>query len=131
MTDIQIGQVVKGFYKTGVYVGEVTAVKPSTYLVQVKAVLTHPTQGDLHHPKEADVPFFQERRALAYREQTNIPHHMVKPYDGDIPDYEESLKEAVDKLKQALRADDSKWAEKSRACLSSLEKDYFPEDVRR
>lgn len=57
MTDIQIGQVVKGFYKTGVYVGEVTAVKPSTYLVQVKAVLTHPTQGDLHHPKEADVPF--------------------------------------------------------------------------
>lgn len=45
MTDIQIGQVVKGFYKTGVYVGEVTAVKPSTYLVQVKAVLTHPTQG--------------------------------------------------------------------------------------
>lgn len=57
MTDIQIGQVVKGFYKTGVYVGEVTAVKPSAYLVQVKAVLTHPTQGDLHHPKEADVPF--------------------------------------------------------------------------
>ncbi len=55
---------------------------------------------------------------------------MVKPYDGDIPDYEESLKEAVDKLKQALHADDSKWAEKSRACLSSLEKDYFPEDVR-
>lgn len=60
MTDIQIGQIVKGFYKTGVYIGEVTAVKPSTYLVQVKSVLTHPTQGDLHHPKEADVPFFRK-----------------------------------------------------------------------
>ncbi|MCM3061141.1 kinase-associated lipoprotein B [Bacillus altitudinis] len=130
MTDIQIGQIVKGFYKTGVYIGEVTAVKPSTYLVQVKAVLTHPTQGDLHHPKEADVPFFQERRALAFREQTNIPHHMVKPYDGDIPDYQVSLKDAVDKLKKGLSAGDSKWAEKSRACLSSLEKDYFPEDAR-
>ncbi|VXC07598.1 factor required for KinB signal transduction and activation of the phosphorelay to sporulation [Bacillus altitudinis] len=126
MTDIQIGQIVKGFYKTGVYIGEVTAVKPSTYLVQVKAVLTHPTQGDLHHPKEADVPL----RALAFREQTNIPHHMVKPYDGDIPDYQVSLKDAVDKLKKGLSADDSKWAEKSRACLSSLEKDYFPEDAR-
>lgn len=67
---------------------------------------------------------------MAYREQTNIPHHMVKPYDGDIPDYQVSLKEAVEKLKQALHADDSKWAEKSRACLSSLEKDYFPEDAR-
>ncbi|PCK20211.1 kinase [Bacillus pumilus] len=130
MTNIQIGQIVKGFYKTGVYIGEVTAVKPSTYLVQVKAVLTHPTQGDLHHPKEAEVPFFQERRALAYREQTNIPHHMVKRYDGDIPDYQMSLREAVDKLKKTLSTDDSKWAEKSRVCLSSLEKDYFPEDGR-
>lgn len=130
MTDIHIGQIVKGFYKTGVYIGEVTAVKPTTYLVQVKAVLTHPTQGDLHHPKQAEVPFFQERRALAYREQTNIPHHMVKPYDGEILDYQMSLKEAVNKLKKALSADDSKWAEKSRACLSSLENDYFPEDAR-
>lgn len=60
----------------------------------------------------------------------NIPHHMVKPYDGDIPDYQVSLKDAVDKLKKGLSADDSKWAEKSRACLSSLEKDYFPEDAR-
>ncbi|WP_353854704.1 kinase-associated lipoprotein B [Bacillus sp. Bos-x628] len=130
MTDIQIGQIVKGFYKTGVYIGEVTAVKQSTFLVQVKAVLTHPTQGDLHHPKQAEVPFFQERRALAFREQTNIPHHMVKPYNGEIPDYQVSLKEAVEKLKKSLNADDSEWAKKSRACLSSLEKDYFPEDAR-
>ena len=50
---------------------------------------------------------------------------MVKPYDGDIPDYQVSLKDAVDKLKKGLSADDSKWAEKSRACLSSLEKIIF------
>ncbi|MFS0655599.1 kinase-associated lipoprotein B [Bacillus sp. 179-C3.3 HS] len=130
MTDIQIGQIVKGFYKTGAYIGEVTAVKQAAYLVQVKAVLTHPTQGDLHHPKQADVPFFQERRALAFNEQTNIPHHMVKPYDGEVPDYKASLKQAINKLKEALHSDDSEWADKSRACLASLEKDYFPEDAR-
>ncbi|MGE6629885.1 kinase-associated lipoprotein B [Bacillus sp. NPDC077027] len=130
MTEVHIGQIVKGFYKTGVYIGEVTAIKQEAYLVQVKAVITHPTQGDLHHPKQIDVPLFQERRALAFREQTNIPHHMVKTYDGEVPDYHVSLRQAVNKLKAVLSSDDSEWAKKSFVCLTSLEKDYFPEDAR-
>lgn len=79
MNTFEIGTIVKGFYKTGAYIGEVTDVRPNHYLVKIKAVLTHPAQGDLHHPKQADVPFFHERRALAFGEQTNIPHQMVKP----------------------------------------------------
>ena len=69
-----------------------------SYVVKVLAVLKHPVQGDLHNVKQADVPFFHERRALAFREQTNIPEQMVKKYEGEIPDYTDSLKLAL-KLK--------------------------------
>lgn len=123
VNQFQIGDKVKGFYKTGVYIGEITDIKPMHYLVKILAVLTHPKQGDLHHPKDADVPFFHERKALAYREQTNIPHHMVKPFDGPVPDYEESLRDA---LKRELLQDAPDYAAKSLECAAGLEKEYFP-----
>ncbi|MBY8911187.1 kinase-associated lipoprotein B [Bacillus sp. YC2] len=125
MHSFEIGTIVKGFYKTGAYIGEVTDVRPNHYLVKIKAVLTHPAQGDLHHPKQADVPFFHERRALAFGEQTNIPHQMVKPFDGEVPDYTVSLKEAAARLKDQLTKDDSEWAKRSLANLAALENEYF------
>lgn len=64
MNTFEIGTIVKGFYKTGAYIGEVTDVRPNHYLVKIKAVLTHPAQGDLHHPKQADVPFFMKEERL-------------------------------------------------------------------
>ncbi|MCD2456708.1 kinase-associated lipoprotein KapB, partial [Staphylococcus aureus] len=42
MSTFETGSIVKGFYKTGVYIGEITACRPQHYLVKVKAVLTHP-----------------------------------------------------------------------------------------
>lgn len=108
-TSIQIGSIVRANKKTGTYIGEVTAIK----------------EGDLHHPKQADVPFFHERKALSYREQTPVPKNMVKLYDGEVPDYKESLKAAYDKLKSELEADDSLFAEKSLRCLEELAKEYF------
>ncbi|MFP3858797.1 kinase-associated lipoprotein B [Bacillus amyloliquefaciens] len=125
MNTFEIGTIVKGFYKTGAYIGEVTDVRPNHYLVKIKAVLTHPAQGDLHHPKQADVPFFHERRALAFGEQTNIPHQMVKPFDGEVPDYTVSLQAASARLKDQLTADGSEWAERSLDNLAALERDYF------
>lgn len=104
-----------------------TDVRPKHYLVKIKAVLTHPAQGDLHHPKQADVPFFHERRALAYGEQTNIPHQMVKPFEGEVPDYTASLQAAAARLKDQLTADGSEWAKRSLASLAVLERDYFKE----
>ncbi|MCP8969809.1 kinase-associated lipoprotein B [Ectobacillus ponti] len=124
MEELQIGSTVTGIYKTGKYIGEVTAVRPEHYLVKVLAVLKHPTQGDLHHVKEADVPFFQERRALAFREQTNVPKQMVKPYDGEVPDYKESLRTALHKQMQDLTENGTPWAERSLQCLRALEQDY-------
>ncbi|MED4305547.1 kinase-associated lipoprotein B [Bacillus licheniformis] len=121
----QVGDRVKGFYKTGVYIGEITDVKPMHYLVKILAVLTHPKQGDLHHPNRADVPFFHERKALAYGEQTNISHRMVKPFDEAVPDYADSLRSALSRLKTDLQNDSSEYAAKSLELIHGLEKEYF------
>ncbi|WP_338788589.1 kinase-associated lipoprotein B [Metabacillus sp. FJAT-53654] len=125
MEDKKIGEIVTGLYKTGKYIGEITDIREMHYLVKVKAVLKHPQQGDLHNPKQADVQFFHERRALAFNEQTNIPKQMVKPFADPIPDYKESLKQALDTLKDELLQLDTSWAQKSLKLLSTLEADYF------
>ncbi|AZU63807.1 kinase-associated lipoprotein B [Neobacillus mesonae] len=125
MAEVQIGSIVTGIYKTGKYIGEITDIRPQHYLVRVLGVLKHPMQGDLHSPKNADVLIFHERRALAFREQANIPKQMVKPYEGEVPNYLDSLKEAVDKAKEELVENTSEWAEKSLQMYQSLEKDYF------
>ena len=123
--NFKIGDIVTGIYKTGKYIGEITDIRPHHYLVRIKSVLKHPQQGDLHHPKQVDVPIFHERRALAFNEQTNIPKHMVRAYDGEIIDYQTSLRNAVETMKVELREDSSEWAKKSMENLLMLENDYF------
>ncbi|WP_045517945.1 kinase-associated lipoprotein B [Neobacillus niacini] len=125
MSELQIGEIVTGIYKTGKYIGEITEVRPQHYLVRVLAVVKHPMQGDLHNPKEADVLIFHERKALSYREQANIPKQMVKPFKEEVPDYLESLRLAVEKMKNELTENASKWAEMSLNSIASLEKDYY------
>lgn len=125
MNDFRIGDKVTAFYKTGKYIGEITDIRPEHYLVRVLAVEKHPMQGDIHSPKDVDVPFFHERRALAFREQANIPKKMAKPYEGDMPNYLDSLKVAVEKIKAELKNDDSLWAKRSLENIEALEKDYF------
>lgn len=121
----QIGQIVTGIYKTGKYIGEVTAIKPQHITIRVKAVLKHPLQGDLHAPRQSDVLFFHERRALALNEQTNIPKTQVKPYEEDVPDYYDSLKKVVADQIEELEKTDSDWAKQSLQIYKILEKDYF------
>ncbi|MEH7382779.1 kinase-associated lipoprotein B [Bacillus sp. JJ1533] len=123
--EYKIGDIVTGIYKTGKYIGEVTAIKPEHYLVKVKAVLKHPMQGDIHSPKDPNVPFFQERRALAFNEQTNVPKKMVRAFSGDVPDYKDSLRVAVDKTMNELEAEGTEWAMRSMENMKVLEMDYF------
>ncbi|MBY0124292.1 kinase-associated lipoprotein B [Bacillus sp. S/N-304-OC-R1] len=125
MADLQIGNKVTAIYKTGKYIGEITDIRAQHYLVRVLAVIKHPMQGDLHNPKDANVQMFHERRALAYREQTNVPKQMVKLFDGNIPEYTASLREALDKMMQELKEDGSPWAELSLKNAEVLEMDYF------
>lgn len=125
MAELNVGDTVTAIYKTGKYIGEITERRPQHYLVRVLAVLKHPMQGDLHNPKDAEVGFFHERKALSHREQANIPEKMVKPFDEVIPDYLDSLKEAIRKLRSELESDQSPWALHSLKNIESLEKDYF------
>ena len=97
VAEVKIGDIVTAINKTGKYIGEVTEDRNNAYLVRILAVLKHPMQGDLHNPKQTDVAMFHQRRALAYREQTNVPKNMVKPYEGEIPDYQSSSKRLYQK----------------------------------
>lgn len=126
MEEKKIGDVVTGIYKTGKYIGVITDIRQMHYLVQVKAVIKHPQQGDLHNPKQVDVQMFHERRALAFNEQTNVPKQMVKSFDGDVPDYHQSLQKAVTAMKQDLEEMNTEWAKQSLNRLLVLEKEYFP-----
>jgi kinase-associated protein B len=123
--EFKVGEIVTCHYKTGKYIGEITSIKPQFYLVKVRSVLNHPTQGDLHNPKSVDVPLFHERRALAHREQANISKNQVKAYDGEIPAYNDSLKKALEAELSKLAEDNSEWAKKSIHNLETLKADYF------
>jgi kinase-associated protein B len=111
-------------YKTGQYIGEAEDERNQMILIKVLAVITHPWQGDLHHPKKADVPFFQERRALSEGERAWMPAHTIKEYDGILPLYKDSLKKALYDYIEKLKEENSEWAKRSLQCLYQLEKDY-------
>ncbi|WP_071460534.1 kinase-associated lipoprotein B [Bacillus massilinigeriensis] len=125
MSSFNIGDTVTAIYKTGKYIGEVTDIRPEHYLVRVLAVLKHPMQGDLHHPKQTGVGFFHERKALSFREQANIPRTMVRHFEECIPNYQDSLHEALSKMKTELENDSSDWARKSLQSIETLQKEYF------
>ncbi|MDQ0340476.1 kinase-associated protein B [Caldalkalibacillus uzonensis] len=125
-TNMKTGAIVKAVYKTGVYIGEITELKPDRgkAVVKVLAVLKHPAQGDLHQPLQADVPLFHQRRALAYKEQANIPLSHLSPYDGEIPDYTASLHAALDTEIEVLQQQNSPWAEQAIKHLQQLKEEY-------
>jgi kinase-associated protein B len=50
---------------------------------------------------------------------------MVKRYEQEIPNYIDSLSNAVENMKQELEETPSPWADKCLEIIESLEKDYF------
>ncbi|MBM7840228.1 kinase-associated protein B [Alkalihalobacillus xiaoxiensis] len=119
-------EIVRAKYKTGRYIGKLIEMKEeeNRALFQVLAVETHPQQGDLHQPKQIDVPLFHQRKALAYLEKTWVPSSTVKPYNGDLPDYKQSLELALNAAKDKVRNDHSQWGQASLQLLDELEHEY-------
>ncbi|WP_029191409.1 kinase-associated lipoprotein B [Paenibacillus elgii] len=118
------GTMVRASYKTGDYIGEVVELSPTGKVaVKIAAVVKHPTQGDLHNPMDPDVAFFHQRRALAYQEIALMPPNTVRPHHGTVPDYRESLRQALvqerEQLKRTVR-----WAERCLEELDRLEGEY-------
>lgn len=116
-------EIVKVGNKTGEYVGEVVDRDERRVLVSILAVLKHPTQGDLHHPYDPDVPIFHERRALSYTEKVWIPAQAAEPYRGEPPAYGESLRRAL--AEETERIDRlNRWSARCLEQLGTLRKDY-------
>lgn len=127
-------------YKTGTYIAKIVETSPPRTLVEIAAVVEHPLQGDLHHPFEPDVPLFHERRAAANREKVWVPSAFVERYEGEVPEYDESLRRAWGELARSTarmietsedprtgmrRPGIAEWAEKAMAHLRQLHKDYW------
>lgn len=125
MRDAYIGQRVSANYKSGKYIGEVVEDRGKNYLVKVLAVKKHPIQGDLHNPGETENVFFHQRKALSYQEKMNVPKSAVQPYEGELPDYKDSLRETLKELERELEKSDTEFNRKARENLADLEKWYF------
>lgn len=120
------GDVVIAKYKTGEYIGRFVQYRNETYgIVEILAVRRHPTQGDLHHPNEVNVPLFHQRRALSHHEKAVVNLNAIQPYDGDIPEYKTSLKTALEEKVDKLKDRNDPWAEEARRQMADLEKEYF------
>lgn len=128
MTNISLnpGDLVTAAYKSGEYIGELVELYlPRVAVVKILAVRKHPEQGDLHHPGQSNVPLFHQRRALSYQEKASVPIAMVHPYDGDVPEYEGSLRKALEEEIAKLQNDSSEWAKRSLRELETLRSEYF------
>ncbi len=120
------GDLVIATYKTGEYVCRYIEERHErNAVVEVLAVRRHPTQGDLHSPNQVDVPLFHQRKALAFHEKAVVHQVGLVPFEGRLPDYYDSLKEALDAIYEKLKTRDTEWAEQSIQQLQDLEKDYF------
>jgi Kinase associated protein B. len=117
------GALAKADVRSGQYIGEIIEVNGPRAVFKVLAVLKHPEQGDLHHPYNPDVAMFHERRALSYTEKTNVPLRDLKPFDGDVPDYNVSLQEAVAAQIAALDRL-MRWSARGLELLKELRKEY-------
>jgi kinase-associated protein B len=123
-TTLQMGDRVIASYKSGEYVGEIVELRNGgKAAVQVLAVVKHPDQGDLHHPMNPDVPFFHQRKALAYREIALMLRASIRKYEGPIPDYKLSLLQSIDREMAGLDQT-RRWIDKSLQELAALRTEY-------
>jgi len=117
------GDLVEAEVRTGLYIGEIVQLHRPRAVVKVLAVLKHPNQGDLHQPYNPDVAMFHERRALSYTEKTTVLIRDLKAYSGIVPDYRQSLQQAVDAEIAGLDRL-HRWTAKGLEILKELKKEY-------
>ncbi|HSU79893.1 MAG TPA: sporulation phosphorelay system protein KapB [Candidatus Angelobacter sp.] len=122
----QKGDLVIATYKTGEYVCRYIEERHArNAVVEVLAVRRHPTQGDLHSPNQVEVPLFHQRKALAFHEKAVVHISGLIPYEGELLDYEASLRQAFDEKMAKLALRENEWADRSIQELKDLERYYF------
>lgn len=125
MSKVSIGDKVKAHYRSGTYIGKVIEDRGEQFLIEVYAVLKHPLQGDLHNMNQTEDVFFHERKALAHHEKMNVKKPAVHPYPSPVPDYKESLKQAIETYKDKLQAKDTEYNRLALKTLNRLEADVY------
>lgn len=125
MTTIQLKDLVEAHYNSGIYVGKFIEDRRNFKLIEVLAVLQHPQQGDLHKPGQVEGVAFFDRKALAYKELVNVQRRKVKPYFGDIPNYDQSLHKAYFELVETLSKENTLFNKVSLQRLADLKKHYY------
>lgn len=113
-------------YKSGRYIAEFVekSMSSSRAVVKISAVLEHPEQGDLHHPYQADVPLFHQRKASAYLEHVLVPQSSLELFQGTIPEYGASLLDAFQKKWNELAHREDAWSIKAKEQLSRIRTEY-------
>ena len=124
--DLKPNDLVKVRSKTGEYIAKfIEQRNEQSAVVETLAVLKHPTQGDLHNPNQADVPLFHQRKAHAFHEKVLVNMSSMSPYEGEVPDYTTSLRQAITEKMEPLQDREDLWAKKSYEHLEELYKEYF------
>lgn len=125
MNVFKIGDHVRAHYKSGTYIGKIIEDRGERYLIEVLAVQKHPLQGDIHNPHQVEGVFFHERKALAFHEKMNVKKPAVHRYDEPIPAYGESLKKAVEVVKEKLANEQTEYHKKALENIERLEAHYY------
>ncbi|WP_042142996.1 sporulation phosphorelay system protein KapB [Paucisalibacillus sp. EB02] len=125
MSELSIGDIVQAPNKSGIYIGELIEDRQDKYLVKVLAVLKHPMQGDLHHPKQVENVVFHERKALAHFEKVNVLKSVVNYYSEAVPEYGESLKSAVANYRKQLEYKATPYNQEALKALKIVEESYY------
>lgn len=125
MSSLQIGDMVETSYNSGKYIGKIIDDKRNFWLVEILAVLKHPTQGDLHNRGKVEGVAFHERKALAFREKTNARKRDTVKFEGELIDYATSLKNAVEEMKADLQVEDTAFNKLSLEKIADLEKHFY------
>lgn len=127
MSEVMAGDQVRAHYNSGVYIGKLIEDRGNRYLVEVHAVEKHPRQGDLHHPGKAEGEgvLFHERKALAFREKMNAAKSAVFPFEGETPNYNASLQQAVVDAKEKLLEKETVVNKKALERIKGLEQHFY------
>lgn len=130
MDKVKIGEIVRAHYRSGTYIGKVIEDRGDRFLIEVLAVYKHPLQGDLHNMNATKNVFFHERKALAFHEKMNVKKPAVHPYDGEIPEYKDSLKQALEIYKNKLEENDSEYNQLALKTLHRLEEEVYSKIIK-
>lgn len=125
MNEVQIGENVLAEYNSGTYIGKAIEDRGNFILVEVLAVVEHPTQGDLHKPGQVEGAVFHERKALSYTEKMNVRKRKVHPYNEEVPAYVASLENAFNSMKETLSEKNSAYNTLALEKLEQLKEHFY------